>query len=352
MRGECNTYLLSELRRSSLLLATCGLMALAIPQLRTASAASLTPLDQARTTTSTVLDEVLVSGVQPGPGLWKVSRGSHTLWILGRYGPLPKRMTWRSADVETIIAHSQVLLSPVRVRPTIGFFTGLTLLPSLFGLRDNPNGQRLQDKVPADLYARWRALKFKYVGNDESAEKWRPIFAAHELYTHAIEKTGLEPADVVTPVVERLTRQSHLKRIEPALALKIEQPRATLKEFKKSPLDDVECFARTIARLETDLDLMRARANAWAVGDVAHFRQMTHVDQAGACIAAVLNSQVAQEQGFQTVPARAADAWIAAAESALSQYVSTFAVLSMDQILQPDGYVARLRAKGYVIQDP
>jgi hypothetical protein len=30
-----------------------------------------------------VLDTVVVSGVQPGPGLWKVSKDGHALWILG-----------------------------------------------------------------------------------------------------------------------------------------------------------------------------------------------------------------------------------------------------------------------------
>ena len=97
---------------------------------------------------------------------------------------------------------------------------------------------------------------------------------------------------------------------------------------------------------------MRARANAWAVGNVAELRRMTHVDQASACIAAVLNSQVAQERGIQNVPDRIAAAWLAAAESALLRNTSTFAVVSIDQILKPGGYAAMLRARGYVVEDP
>ena len=42
------------------------------------------------------LEEVLVTGQQPGPGLWKVTRPSdgtdHVLWVLGSYGPLPKKL--------------------------------------------------------------------------------------------------------------------------------------------------------------------------------------------------------------------------------------------------------------------
>src|SRR5690348_2085441 len=33
------------------------------------------------------LQTVLVRGSQPGPGLWRVSKGDHTLWILGTLGP-------------------------------------------------------------------------------------------------------------------------------------------------------------------------------------------------------------------------------------------------------------------------
>src|SRR5690242_7710009 len=52
------------------------------------------------------MDEVVVSGEQPGPGLWKVTKGSHTLWILGTLTPLPQKMTWRSREVERVVAKS------------------------------------------------------------------------------------------------------------------------------------------------------------------------------------------------------------------------------------------------------
>jgi hypothetical protein len=39
-------------------------------------------------------------------------------------------------------------------------------------------------------------------------------------------------------------------------------------------------------------------------------------------------------------------------EQAMAKNASTVAVLSIDQILKPDGYVARLRAAGYQVEDP
>jgi len=298
------------------------------------------------------LEEVLVTGEQPGPGLWKIVKGDHVLWVLGTQSPLPKKMTWRSDEVEKVIAASQEILTSPTVDAHVGFFKGLTLLPSLIGVRNNPNDAKLQEVIPADLYARWKVLKEKYIGRDNDPEKWRPIFAALELYSKAVEKSGMTTTALAWSVVEKTAKKSKIKIRTPTIKMEIEKPRAAIKEFKKSELDDVECFAKTLERLETDLDVMRARANAWARGDLPAIKQMTHVDQSGACIAAVMNAQMVQERGYQNLPARLSEAWIGAAESALAMNRSTFAVLSIDEILKPDGLVAKFRAKGYAIEEP
>ena len=138
---------------------------------------------------------------------------------------------------------------------------------------DNPGGQKLQDVVPPDLYARWLPLKARYLGRDEGVESWRPIFAAQELYRAALKQKSLVPYDGIWPAVEKLARKAKVPIVETEIELKVEKARASIKEFKTTPLDDVECFARTLQRLESDLGLMRERANAWAVGDVARLRR-------------------------------------------------------------------------------
>jgi hypothetical protein len=302
------------------------------------------------------IEEVLVTGQQPGPGLWKVTRpgdaDGHVLWILGNYSPLPKGMTWRSTELESVLATSQELLAPVSVNASAGPLGGITLLPSLVGVRRNPAHARLQDVVPPDLYARWLPLKARYLGNDDDVEEWRPIFAAQELYRAALKKRDLVPYEGVWPRVQKLARKEKLRITEPGIELKVEKARSAIKEFKTTPLADVECFARTIQRLESDLDLMRDRANAWAVGDVARLRALAPVERASACIGVVLQSSFMQERGYGDLLERVQAAWLAAAEQALARNASTVAVLSIDEILKPDGYVARLRQKGYAIEDP
>lgn len=302
------------------------------------------------------LEEVLVTGQQPGPGLWKVTRpgdaNGHVLWILGNYSPLPRNMTWRSTELESVLATSQELLAPVSVNASAGPLGGITLLPSLVGVRRNPAGARLQDVVPPDLYARWLPLKARYLGNGDDVEEWRPIFAAQELYRAALKKRQLVPYEGVWPRVEKLARKAKLRITEPGIELKVEKARSAIKEFKTTPLADVECFARTIQRLESDLDLMRDRANAWAVGDVARLRELAPVERASACIGVVLQSSFMQERGFGDLLERVQAAWLTAVEQSLARNVSTVAVLPIDEILKPDGYIARLRQKGYVIEDP
>lgn len=305
---------------------------------------------------STPIEEVLVTGQQPGPGLWKVTRPSagndHVLWILGTYGPLPKKMRWRSTELEAVLAESQELIGPVAIRAQVGPLGGVTLLPSLIGVRRNPDDQRLQEVVPADLYARWVPLKQRYIGRDNDVEEWRPIFAALKLYQQALRSSGFESYGVIWPGVEKLARRAKVKITEPEVTVKVEKPRAAIKDFKQSPLDDVDCFAKTITRLETDLEVMKVRANAWATGDVARLRELAPVDNASACIAVVMNTQLMQDRGYTDWPARRAAAWQSAVERAMAENASTVAVLSIEEILKPDGYIARLRAAGYRVEDP
>jgi hypothetical protein len=63
-------------------------------------------------------------------------------------------------------------------------------------------------------------------------------------------------------------------------------------------------------------------------------------------------SEIARKQGMQDIQARVENAWLAAAERALSENQTTFGVLPMGQMLAPDGLLQRLIAKGYRVEEP
>jgi len=302
----------------------------------------------------TDMDVMVVSGMQPGPGMWRVSKGDHVLWVMGTLSPVPKKMVWNSRDVEATIAASQLVMkSPgASVDSDLGVFRSALLIPSLFKARKNPDGATLKDVLPPDLYARWQVLKLKYIGRDAGIEKWRPIFAANELYEAAVKKSGLARSGIVSPVVDKAAKRHDVKIVSPIVRLTVEDPKKAIKEFSGAALGDVECFRKTLDRLETDLTGMTLRANAWAIGDIEALRALPYDDNNRACIRAMLEASVAQKRGLDTLPQKIEAEWLATAETALRNNTSTFALLPISELLKPDGYLAKLQAKGYEVQAP
>jgi hypothetical protein len=222
----------------------------------------------------------------------------------------------------------------------------------MIGARNNPDDATLQEVLPSDVYARWLALKGRYIGRDEGIEKWRPIFAAGELYEKAISQSALTTQSDVVPVVKKIAKRHNVKLIEATLEIEIDEPRQAIKQFKKSSLQDIACFTATLERLETDLDAMRARATAWAIGDIDALRRLPYPDQFGTCGSAILNSPVVQDRGLQDLFQRVESMWLEQAQSALARNEVTFAVLPMSQLLRADGYIAKLQARGYDVTTP
>lgn len=301
------------------------------------------------------LQTIVVSGEQPGPGLWKVSSGDHVMWILGTLSPLPKNMHWQPKEVEAAIASAQEVLDPPRVKidADIGFFGKIALMGSLVGVRDNPDHKTLQQVVPADLYARWVALKTRYfgAGRGRNIETWRPIFAAIELWNEAIKKAGLTREDISDAVVAAAKR-AKLEPVAPTYKLDVDDPRGAVKDFKKGEMDDLDCFAKTLDRIDSDLATMAERANAWATGDIAKLRTLPDSDAREACIAAITGTNLAKERGIVDLPERIENTWIDAASASLAKNAVTFARLPITDLLAKDGYLAKLKAKGFTVEAP
>ena len=297
---------------------------------------------------------VVVTGEQPGPGLWLVRKGGHDLWILGTLNPLPAGMRWQSTQVEQVIANAQEVIRAPRVSfdVKVGFFRGLTLLPSMLGARKNPDGKTLQQVVSPESYARWKALKARYIGNDGGVEKWRPLFAAQELYKEAMKKSGLDNAKSVWPVIDKAIETHHPNVTVVKEEIVVKDPKPLLKEFSKTTLDDIACFENTMTRIETDLDAMRARANAWATGDMAALQSLPPAYQWEACSSAITEAGIGKRLGFGDANQKVRAKWMVAAEAALEKNAVTFASLDMKDLAGPNGFLARFKAKGYTVLAP
>lgn len=317
-----------------------------------ASAATAAGADTA--TAARAMEMVEVAGLQPGPSLWRISKGDHELWILGTLSPVPKRMHWDASDLDAVIRESQqVLLAPaVNVTSKLGFFAQLALVPKLFSLRKNPGKETLPEVLPPEVYRRWQALSKRYFRATRGLEKRRPIFVAQELFNEAIDDAGLRADNGVSARVTKIAKKAKVMVDAPMVVVEVKDMKGLVAEFEDTTLDDVACLDQTMTHVENDLDTMRRRANAWAVGDVDALRAMRYTDSYDACLRSLFGAPGLEKYGFVNLKARVRDAWLAAAETALTTNRSTFALLPMGQLLRDDGYAAELRKRGYTVEAP
>ena len=300
------------------------------------------------------MDTMVVTGAQPGPGMWKVSRGDHSLWVLGTVSPLPSGISWKADEVKAILEQAdQVLGGPsVALDADVGVFKGLMLLPSVLKVAKNPEGRTLSEVLPADVYARWAVLKPRYFGKDKGIEKKRPLLVASELYAKANRKAGLGQKPVISLVIDEVLKRRKIKKTPTVLTIMIDNPKAALKDFSRIEVNDVECFRAALDRVEKDIPEMVHRANAWSVGDLDALRALPSEKWAGLCRSALTSGEFAEKHGISNVDARLRTHWLEIAEAALQKNRVTFATLPIAELLKPGGYLSYLQAKGYEVEAP
>ncbi len=327
------------------------------------------------------METVLVTGEQPGPGLWKVSRDGHVMWVLGSIYEVPETITWQTREMEARIAESQEVLYPgwPDVRLDVSAFQFVTLVPSAYKAAKNPGGAMLKDVLSPEAYATWLRLKQKYLGDDDDIEKYRPMVAEDKLNTAMSKEAWKAWKGIrfipVDSVVHKAAKK-HNVRIHtlPAVKhrIKVEKPRAILKAARNMDLAEGECVGRNLARMEKRaaaglqaIDV--AATNAWATGDLETLRAKVVPDpdlQSEDCTTAALDAATEkpteisrgldlfkqQEELSKLAGQEAEHNWVEAAEAALAKNVSTFAVLPIHLVTNEWVYIGNLKRKGYVVE--
>jgi hypothetical protein len=326
--------------------------------------------------TETAIDAVLVIGERPGPGLWKVTKGDHVMWVLGVQSPLARKMKRRSQQVEALIAQSQPMLGPGAVRTDYdfegGFIDAFKTASAVSKFKKNSDEAKLSDVVSADDYAQWTRLKARFIGRDRGVEKLRPLFAAKELEAAALKGAGFDngKSSVVYKLVNETAKEHKVSSGMPAYQLNYHfdaKRSEVVKRASISESDELECFRQTLAGLENKLDLWVARANAWAVGDLEVLRQLNQSEEPLSCTYVLDVAIMASAQGlpddkesvlqrtknnWRIASDRVRQRWLAEAEAALARNTVTFALLPMFDVVSEHGRLAALRAKGYTVAAP
>jgi uncharacterized protein YbaP (TraB family) len=317
-----------------------------------ASPAEADPTETDSAESDTSLEEVLVTGEQPGPGLWKVTHGTHVLYIFGTISPLPSGVQWRSREVEEVIAKSKVILFGANVSPKIGIFRAIRLFPSVLRARFNPDKALLKDIITPERYERWLPYKDAYLKKDDDIERVRPMFIAMRMSGAAIAKNGLNDESSPGKVIAATAKKHRVPMRAADIKVDLGDPKKAIKDFTETPREaDLACFNETLDHFESDLDAMKLRANAWAVGDVEALRTLPQPVAQPVCIKAMMSAPGLQDE-FAKLQDQMLNTWLTDVENALAANDVSLVVVGIDDILRPDGNLAHLKARGYSVEGP
>ena len=301
----------------------------------------------AESSTPPGIEEVEVTGVHPGPGLWRVTRGDHVLWLLGTIDPLPRKMEWKSQEVESVLSEAQEL---VYEQPSVNVHGNpITWIRAYFDWRHVQTiagDETLKDWISPDSYSRFTALEARFDPHDRRTEKLRPVFAALRLYGRALEASNLTPGDQTEQAVLKLAHKHHVRIRQPKLT--IDDPRGLILQLGEiSRAAHAQCLQAIIERLETDLEPMKVAARAWAVGDVGALRKLPYPKDIEVC-----TDSVASSPRLKELVSEAKSGWDSELDAALARNRTTLAMQSVYDLLSPMGTLAKLQAKGYQLEGP
>ncbi len=276
------------------------------------------------------------------------------MWILGITSPLPKGMQWESYKVEHLIASSQQVLKPpgMEIGAKVGFWGRLFLIPSMIGLKNLPDGKTLQQVLSPDLYNRWQVQKAKYLRNSWGVDRLRPTFAGEKLYSAALRRSGLTDNHVVENSIYSAAGRNKVSVTDTSYVMVLDNPRRAAKQFKQLTMNDQQCLSGILGVIDQDFSQATERANAWATGDIRALGKILSAKQQDECLSAIGSTDFAKKIGMTDISSRIRQAWIKAAEAALTHDSQSVALLPMSQILASDGYLKELQKDGYTVQSP
>jgi uncharacterized protein YbaP (TraB family) len=289
-----------------------------------------------------VMDDLVVTGEHPGPGLWHVHRGTAQLWILGSMSPLPKGITWRSKQVEQLLDGTNQVL--VQKPFEVGIARILWLLITERSVLMVTGGKRLKDVLPPELHARFAIQRAKYTSDPNKWERFRPLVAAAFLQQAAFHQAGLSTRLDLGAAMRTLAKKHHVK-VEEIKIAGVSDVMEALKTLP--PTTENACVAAALVTIESDLPRLVDRAQAWASGNVERIEKLREPAEVDACRAA-LDAGV----GAAELIARMRRSWLSTLETHLQNGGVTVAVMNIDMLLEPGGLLDELRAKGYEVDAP
>lgn len=288
------------------------------------------------------LQELVVTGERTGPGLWHVHKGAAHVWILGSISPLPRDITWRSTQVERLLASTNQVLVPKPFE--IGIVRILWLLLTERSVLMVRGGKHLKDVMPADLYARFAKDRARFTSDAGKWEHFRPIIASAFLEREAFHSVGLSARLDLGAAMRALAKKRNV-RVEEVKIAGVGDVLDALKTMQ--PATENTCVDASLVTIETGLPQLIDRARAWATGDIDSIQSHPEPAQVDACVKALDSGAAAGD-----LVGRIRRSWLQALLTSLDGAGTTIAVVNMDLLLESGGLLDELRQRGYAVDPP
>jgi uncharacterized protein YbaP (TraB family) len=288
------------------------------------------------------LDEIVVTAERAGPGMWHVHRGAANVWILGSISPLPRDITWRSKQVETVLESTSQVLVQKPLEISIPRILWMLIADRKFLMVGG--GKKLRDVLPPDLYRRFAAQRSNVGEDADKWERYRPIIAVAFLQRDAFHQVNLSMRLDLGAAL-RVLAKKHGVRIE---EIKVAGVSDMLEALKTMPAaTERTCVEASLTTIESGLPRLVDRAQAWAVGNVERIENLPELKDVDAC-----RSALDAGKGALDVIGRIRQTWLENIEKYLRSAGTTIAVVNLDMLLERGGLLDELRAKGYEIDAP
>jgi uncharacterized protein YbaP (TraB family) len=288
------------------------------------------------------LDEIVVTAERAGPGMWHVHRGAANVWILGSISPLPRDITWRSKQVETVLESTSQVLVQKPLEISIPRILWMLIADRKFLMVGG--GKRLKDVLPPDLHTRFAAQRSNVGEDADKWERYRPIIAAAFLQQAAFHQVNLSMRLDLGAAL-RVLAKKHGVRVE---EVKVAGVSDMLEALKTMPAaTERTCVEASLTTIESGLPRLVDRAQAWAVGNVERIENLPELKDVDAC-----RTALDAGKGALDVIGRIRQTWLENIEKYLRSAGTTIAVVNLDMLLERGGLLDQLRAKGYDIDAP
>jgi uncharacterized protein YbaP (TraB family) len=288
------------------------------------------------------MEEVVVTSERPGPGMWHVHRGAANVWILGSISPLPRDITWRASQVETVLQSTSQVLVQKPLEISIPRILWMLIADRKYLMV--VGGKRLKDVMPPDLHARFAVQRSKVTDDAEKWEHYRPIIATAFLQQAAFHKVNLSM---------RLDLGAALRQLATKHGVRIEEVRVAgasdmLEALKTMPpATERICVEASLHTIESGLPRLMERAQAWADGNVERIENLPELKEVDTC-----RNALDEGKGASDVIGRIRQTWLDTIEKHLRSDGTTIAVINLDLLLERGGLLDQLRAKGYEVDSP